>query len=137
MLYPVYIHPGDDRHAHGVTIPDLPGCFSAADVWDELPTKIQEAVEVYFQGEAMELPVPTPLDQLTQDPEYQGGIWMLADIDISTLDTKPVRLNISLPGGLVKRIDSYAKRHHMSRSGFVAKAALTAIQHERVDERAT
>ncbi len=33
MLYPAYIHIGDDQHAHGVTIPDFPGCFSAADEW--------------------------------------------------------------------------------------------------------
>nr|WP_295580638.1 type II toxin-antitoxin system HicB family antitoxin [uncultured Lamprocystis sp.] len=32
MLYPVYVHPGDADHAHGVTIPDFPGCFSAAAV---------------------------------------------------------------------------------------------------------
>jgi len=31
MLYPVYVHLGDETHAHGVTIPDFPGCFSAAD----------------------------------------------------------------------------------------------------------
>ena len=31
MLYPVYVHVGDDQYAHSVTIPDFPGCFSAAD----------------------------------------------------------------------------------------------------------
>ena len=30
MLYPVYVHIGDADHAHGVTFPDFPGCFSAA-----------------------------------------------------------------------------------------------------------
>ena len=37
MLYPVYVHPGDADHAHGVTFPDFPGCFSAADDWSDLP----------------------------------------------------------------------------------------------------
>ncbi len=27
MLYPVYVHMGDEDHAHGITIPDFPGCF--------------------------------------------------------------------------------------------------------------
>ncbi len=31
MLYPAYVHIGDDQHAHGVTFPDFPGCCSAAD----------------------------------------------------------------------------------------------------------
>ena len=34
MLYPVYVHTGDTDHAHGVTFPDFPGCFAAADRWD-------------------------------------------------------------------------------------------------------
>ncbi|WP_245561993.1 type II toxin-antitoxin system HicB family antitoxin [Lamprocystis purpurea] len=32
MPYPVCRHPGDTDHANGVTIPDFPGCFSAAAV---------------------------------------------------------------------------------------------------------
>lgn len=53
MLYPVYIHMGDAKHAHGVTVPDFPGCFSAADNWDQLPANIQEAIKVYCEGEDM------------------------------------------------------------------------------------
>lgn len=84
MLFPVYIHLGDAEHAHGVTIPDLPGCFSAADHWAELPARIQEAVEIYFDGEDVDIPRPTPLEDLAHDPRYQdGGIWMLVDIDLS------------------------------------------------------
>ncbi len=37
MIYPAYVHLGDAYHAHGVTIPDFPGCFSAADAWDLYP----------------------------------------------------------------------------------------------------
>jgi metal-responsive CopG/Arc/MetJ family transcriptional regulator len=39
-----------------------------------------------------------------------------------------VRINISLPDLLVRRIDAYAKAHHMSRSGFLAKAAEEAMR---------
>jgi len=35
MNYPIAIEPGDKRHAFGVTVPDLPGCFSAGDTLDE------------------------------------------------------------------------------------------------------
>ncbi|WP_177313672.1 type II toxin-antitoxin system HicB family antitoxin, partial [Marinobacter gelidimuriae] len=31
--------------AHGAEVPDFPGCFSAADSWDELAGNIQEAIE--------------------------------------------------------------------------------------------
>ncbi len=130
MLYPVYIHPGDEHTAHGVVFPDFPGCFSAADEWDALPRLIQEAVEVHFDGEETEIPAPTPLDRLTANPEYTAGVWLLADIDLSRVRNKPksVRLNISLPSDLVTRIDDYARSHGASRSGFLAEAARAAMR---------
>ncbi|NEX20226.1 hypothetical protein G3480_07850, partial [Thiorhodococcus mannitoliphagus] len=86
MLYPAYVHLGDEAHAHSVTLPDFPGCFSAADAWDALPGAIQEAVELYFEGEDMEIPAPTPLETLAVAPEYTGGVWLLVDIVTSRAD---------------------------------------------------
>lgn len=131
MLYPVYVHVGDENHAHGVTIPDFPGCFSAADAWEDLPAKIQEAIEVACEGEEGKIPVPTPLEKLVRDPNYTGGVWMLVDVDVSRLSSKPVRLNISLPEGLVKQIDDHARAQHLSRSGFLARAALALMTREQ------
>ena len=127
MLYPVYVHPGDDGHAHGVTFPDIPGCFSAADQWEELPRLMQEAVELYFEGEDGEIPPPTPLEMLTRDPAYTDGVWLFADLDLTRVQPRRVRLNVSLPGPLVARIDRYAAEHHLSRSGFLALAAERAM----------
>lgn len=128
MLYPVYVHIGDESHAHGVTIPDFPGCFSAADEWEALPDMIQEAIELYCEGEDMDIPAPTALEKLITNPDYEGGAWMLVDVDTSRLSTKPIRINISLPENLVQSIDRYAKSQHLTRSGFLAKAALAEIQ---------
>jgi predicted RNase H-like HicB family nuclease len=122
MIYPVYVHPGDEQHAHGITVPDFPGCFSAADEWEEIPAMVQEAIELYCEGEDMELPSPTPLEKLMDDDQYRGGVWLLVEIDTSRLDTRPVRLNISLPRGLVAQMDRYAKAHGMTRSGLIATA---------------
>lgn len=62
-------------------------------------------------------------------PDYQdGGVWMLADIDLSRVSTRAVRINISLPEALVKTIDDEAKSRHMSRSAFLAMAARQAMQ---------
>lgn len=127
MLHPVYVHVGNAHEAHGVIFPDFPGCFSAADEWADLPAAIQEAVQAHFHGEPEAVPLPTPLEQLAKHPDYQGGVWMLVDIDLTRIDTKPVRLNISLPAHLVQQIDAYASAHHLTRSGFLAKAAQQAM----------
>lgn len=83
MLYSVYVHLGDDKHAQGVTIPDFPGCFSAANDWDSLPANIQEAIELYCEGENMEIHVPPPLEQLVSRPESMaaGGCRCFTVID--------------------------------------------------------
>ena len=109
MLYPVYVHLGDKTRAHGVTIPDFPGCFSAADDWQDLPKMVQEAIELWCEGQYLTLPKPSALEDLVNNSEYTEGVWLLIDVDISKLDTKPIRLNISLPQSLVSEIDNYAK----------------------------
>jgi predicted RNase H-like HicB family nuclease len=123
MLYPAYVHIGDDQHAHGVTVPDFPGCVSAADAWQDLPRAVQEAVEAHCAGAEEQIPEPTPLEKLAKDPDYSGGAWMLFDIDLSRINARAVRLNISLPERLLLRIDAEAQRRKLSRSAFLALAA--------------
>jgi len=125
MLYPVYIHKDADS-AYGVSFPDFPGCFSAADDMADLPRMAQEAIEVHFDGEDLPIPVPSAPEDWQADERFQGGYWMLLDIDLSRISTRAVRVNISLPESLVARIDDYAKARHLSRSAFLALAA----QHE-------
>jgi predicted RNase H-like HicB family nuclease len=127
MLYPVYVHK-DPESAYGVTFPDFPGCFSAADDLESLPRLAQEAVEVHFEGEDVEIPPPSPIETLAADPAYEGGFWLLLDIDLAKVNTKSVRLNISLPANLVGQIDRFAAKYHMSRSGFLARAAQQAMR---------
>ncbi len=97
MLYPVYVHMGEDHHAHSATVPDFPGCFSAADDVQDLPKMVQEAVELWCEGQELALPQPTPLNQLIVNPDYVDGVWVLMEINTAKLETKAVRLNISLP----------------------------------------
>ena len=121
MLYSVYVHTGDEDHAHGVTIPDFPGCFAAADDWSDIPSMVQEAVEVYFEGESMYVPSPTPLEKLARQEEYQGGVWMMLEIDTSSINSKAVCVNVTFPEPLLAQIDAYAHAHHLSRSVFLTQ----------------
>jgi len=127
MLYPIYVHMGDKKRAHGIQFPDFPGCFSAADDWQDINRMAQEAVECHVAGESEPLPIPTPLEKLARDTKYKGGVWMLVDLDTTRLDPAPKRVNISLPSSLLSQIDEYAEEHHLTRSGFLAKAAQEAM----------
>lgn len=123
MMYPMYVHLGDENTAHGVTMPDFPGCYTAADSYEDLPKMVQEAVELHFDGEELPIPTPTPLEVLAKNGEYEGGTWMLFDIDLSRVDTSSKRINISMPQNLIERIDDKAKLIKLSRSAFLARAA--------------
>jgi predicted RNase H-like HicB family nuclease len=128
MLYPLYVWK-DTNSAYGAKLPDLPGVYTAADELTDLPKMAQEAVEVMFEGEA-HIPEATGIEHWKDSDEYSDGFWMLVNIDLSRINAKPVRLNISLPESLLYDIDAFAKAHHMTRSGFLAQAAMKAMQRE-------
>ncbi|HVR48526.1 MAG TPA: type II toxin-antitoxin system HicB family antitoxin [Pseudorhodoferax sp.] len=122
MLYPIYVHK-DEGSAYGATFPDFPGCFAAADELADLPRAAQEAAEAHFGADDEPIPAASAPDAWTASADYQGGFWMLVDVDLAKIRSKAIRLNISLPENLVQRIDLAAKQRGQSRSAFLAIAA--------------
>ena len=89
MLYPAYIHQGRDGSL-GITLPDFPGCFSSVDALSGVHQAVQEAVEVHFEGESFQVPEPSTPKQWRDDERYQGGYWMLVEIDLRLLATQTI-----------------------------------------------
>ncbi|HEU4606975.1 MAG TPA: type II toxin-antitoxin system HicB family antitoxin [Chitinophagaceae bacterium] len=66
------------------------------------------------------------------NPEYKDfDSWVMIDIDLSELQGKPQRINISLPDPLVKRIDSTVKfcSTYRDRSHKIAEATRLELSH--------
>ena len=129
MLFPVYVHQADNGSL-GVTIPDFPGCFSGADDWQDLPRNVQEAIEVHCEGEDMEIPVPSQLEELRGNPDYEGGQWVFIDVNLDALDTRKERINLSVPVYALREIDTYVRTQGGNRSGFMVSAALSVVRGE-------
>lgn len=126
MFYPIYVY-AEDGCAYGAIFPDIPGCFTAADELSDLPKAAQEAVEAYFGADTDPIPTASTPDVWANHEDYQdGGFWMMVDIDLNKVRSRAIRLNISLPEGLVQRIDAAAQERGQSRSAFLA----TAAEHE-------
>lgn len=122
MKYIAIIHK-EKETAYGVTLPDFPGCFSAADTLDDVPRNVQEAVELWAEGEEVEPPVPSSFEDVARSEAAQGGILMLVDINFDFLDQKVVPVNISMPVYMRDRIDKAAKERGLTRSAFLVQAA--------------
>lgn len=72
LIHPIVIETGSETRAFGVIVPDLPGCFSAGDTFDEAVNCAAEAVTLWIE-EAIEngqnVPLPSSLDQLRAGSE--------------------------------------------------------------------
>jgi predicted RNase H-like HicB family nuclease len=125
MRFPVVLHT-DDGIRFGVTVPDLPGCFSAGDTFDAALDSVLEAIDLHLEGlveDGGEVPAPRPIAEHRANPNFSDGVWAAVDVDVSRFDGKAEKVNITLPHRLLAKIDRYAKAQGRTRSGFLADAA--------------
>ena len=93
MKYPIAIKkPASSSEAWSVVVPDLDGCFSAADSGvDEAIVNAKEAIELWIET-AMEsgtrIPESSPLAQLQKDNQFNGWILGVVEIDLASIKTK-------------------------------------------------
>ena len=130
MRFPVVLH-SDDGVRFGVTVPDLPGCFSAGDTFDAALDCVLEAIDLHMEGlteDGHDIPVPRPIAEHRANPDFADGVWAVVDVDVSRFDGRAEKINITLPRRLLAKIDSYAKAHGETRSGFLASAARAAMR---------
>ena len=130
MKYPIAIEPGSEKNAWGVVVPDLPGCFSAADSGhDEAIDQAKEAIELWIEmalDGGQVIPKPSSLRDLQKKKEYKGWAWAIVEIDPALLSDEIERINITLPKKVLARLDAKAKKAGENRSAFIAHLALTA-----------
>ena len=108
--------------AIGVVFPDLPGCYSAGDNFDDAFRMAHEALSLYAEDES-DLPPPRTLEQIKAEweewKEWERN-YKFYITKIALLPLKPVtkKFNISLDERLVRRIDRVTN----NRSAFIAEA---------------
>lgn len=129
MRYPIVIERGDNKTAYGVVVPDLPGCFSAGESFDEAISNAVEAATLWIE-EAIEtgrnVPAPSTLEVLQDREEYQGPqwVWGFATVDSALFDDRSERINVTIPRRILARLDAQAKAMGETRSGYIARLAL-------------
>jgi len=131
MKFIIAIEPGTKKTAFGVAVPDLPGCFSAGDTVEEAFENAREAIEAHAEilaEEGKDLPTPKSMSERQKDREYKGWTWGIVEVPVERFFGPAEKINITVPGRLLKQIDDYAKAHGQTRSGFLTHAALEAMR---------
>ena len=112
----------------GVSFPDFPGCITAGSSFDEAKEMAREVLPFHIEGlqaDGEVIPEPMNLDDAMLHEFAEGSqAFFLVEVPI---DDPIVRANITVPKGLLERIDRFAKEHHLSRSAFLTQAAQRAM----------
>ncbi len=116
----------DPGSAYGVQFPEVPGCYSAADTFDDIVPNAIEALSLFFEdGE----PVPPrgieAVREQVAESIAEGAVLMM--IPYVRDRKRVVRVNLSLEKGFVDTLDEAARMRGMTRSAFVQKAATREI----------
>lgn len=118
----------DSSSQYGVSFPDFPGCITAGETLDEAKDMAIEALAGHVAtlrefGEP--IPAPTPLEKILADPENSGAAVLV--VPLHPARARIVRVNVTLSEEELQAIDETARRHGMTRSGFLRRAAQRAI----------
>lgn len=95
--YPIVIHKDPDS-AYGVTVPDLPGCFTAGDTVEETLKHAREAIEFHMECLLLDgdsIPAPKDITFHQNDPDYTDGRWESVAVIVPTDVSK---IQVSQPG---------------------------------------
>lgn len=133
MLYPIVVERGDSEHAYSVVVPDLPGCFSAGDTFDEAMANVREAIAGHLEvlaDNGDDIPAASTIESHIDDPDYQGWIWSAIDVDTTPYLGKSQKINVTLPDRVIRKIDAFVASNasYKTRSGFLARAALHELE---------
>jgi predicted RNase H-like HicB family nuclease len=119
----------DEDSVFGVSFPDLPAVFSAADGEEDLIANAIEALRLWAEDE--ELPLPSSYEQVTARndirTELANGAFLVR-IPFIEDDARVVRANVTFEKGMLDAIDAAARERGLTRSAFLASAARKEIE---------
>lgn len=126
MKYFYAIAHKDEDSAYGLTFPNLPGCFAAADELEELVPAGVEALSLWFEDSEFVEPAPIEEIRAAYAADLAEGAFIVVVPWIQPAG-RAERVNITLDTAILAAIDGAAARRKQSRSGFIADAAREAI----------
>jgi predicted RNase H-like HicB family nuclease len=110
-----------------VEFPDLKGCFTFGNDWEEALENAEDALAAWLVNAEPEF-IKEPSKH--QELEYLSGelVPVLVDENIMASYRKLKRFNVIFPAEVLKKIDKFRKKKGLKRSTFLQKAAEEYLQ---------
>lgn len=123
--YFAILHLPEGASGWGVTFPDLPGCVSEGDTFEDAARAAREAISGHLaapRADGNPIPRPRSWIEISADPEtvLDGGFVQL--ITQRRLPTERVRINIIIDKGLLREADEAAEAAGLNLSAFIERA---------------
>lgn len=131
MKFTIAIEAGTKKTAFGVAVPDLPGCFSAGDTVEEAFENVREAIDAWCEAQALskkDMPQVHPMSHWQKDKSFKGWTWGIVEVPVEKYFGPAEKINITVPALILRRIDEFAQKNGETRSGFLVRAAETAMR---------
>ena len=122
--YIALIHKEPDT-GFGASFPDFPGAITVAATLEDLRSQAEEALAFHIEGmkeDGDQIPGPSPLDLIAVSDGYKDAAAVLV-IKAPETASPSIRINVTIPDQMLKRIDRYAAKKGLTRSGFLVQAA--------------
>ncbi len=129
--YFAFLHPPEDNSSWGVTFPDLPGCVSEGDTFEEAVHAAREALSGHLaslRADGDPIPAPRTWSEISEDPEVMSTGALAQLIAPRRVPGERLRINITIDKGLLRVADEAAEAAGLTRSGFIEKALEAATE---------
>ncbi|GHU52171.1 HicB family protein [Spirochaetia bacterium] len=118
----------EGKNGFGVVFPDLPGCFSAGDDYEDAVRMAHEALSLYADEES-NVPEPRTLEQIKTDwpdwPDWEKNYtFLIGQVALYPLKAKTTKFNIVMDERLVNHIDRITN----NRSAFITEAVKHVLE---------
>jgi predicted RNase H-like HicB family nuclease len=113
-----------------LSFPDFPTLSTAVSGLDDARGIAEEMLATHIEQLRTNdaIPEPSSLEKVVAGDQERKGIAILVTIKAAARGVrKPVRVNVTFPEEVLEQIDRYADDHGLTRSGFLMKAAQSAL----------
>ncbi len=117
--------------AYGVTVPDFPGCYGAGETIEDAVADATSALSEFaalMVRDGEEIPEPRGSGEVLEMKGADEGAIGVIYIPLILDAGRTVRANLSIDAGLLRAIDTEAKRRGLTRSAFLAGAARDKLE---------